>query len=333
VTSVGSPAGENSAGFTFLGQTALRTSSLDAGGSGIIQKIDVNNSGTRLTPTRMVESPLFTPAAVTTGYAFSRTLAALANQSTIVSLSQSGITILPAAYDAPVASPQITGVVSAADRSPNVAAGGLVTVTGRDLSMLNVATSQIPLPTAVAESCLAVNGISIPIVLVSPTQINAQLPSTVAGKSTIFMRSPGGISNNYNFTIQAAAPTVFRGNSVGADSALVFRGENSELVSDSNPIRSGDSLTIFATGLGRTSPAVEDGAAAGSDPLSVVNLAPDVTLDGVALAVDYAGLAPGEVGVYQINVRVPGGVRQGSSQPLIIRQGEMATTLGVEVAE
>ena len=113
----------------------------------------------------------------------------------------------------------------------------------------------------------------------------------------------------------------------------MVREDNSELVSDANPIRGGDRLIIYATGLGRTSPAVDDGAAAPSDPPSIANIAPEVTLDGVGLSVEYAGLAPGEVGVFQIKVSVPGGLRQGSSLPLTIRQGEMATTLGVQVVE
>src|SRR5207253_3240083 len=143
------------------------------------------------------------------------------------------------------------------------------------------------------------NGISTPLIQVSATQVNAQLPSTIAGKSQIFLRTPGGLSNNYNFTVAAAAPTVFRSASLGSEgSALVMREDNGELVSDANPIRGGDRLTIFATGLGRTSPAIDDGAAAPSDPLSIANIAPEVTLDGVGLGVDYAGLAPGEVGVY-----------------------------------
>jgi len=47
----------------------------------------------------------------------------------------------------------------------------------------------------------------------------------------------------------------------------------------------------------------------------------------------YAGLAPGEIGVYQINVNVPGGVTPGASVPLTIRQGAMSTTLTVQVVE
>src|SRR6185436_2584477 len=116
------------------------------------------------------------------------------NQRTIVSLSQSGITLLPVDYDAAVPTPHLTSVVNAADRTQPVAPGGLITVTGRDLATLNLATSQIPLPTALAESCLTVNGVTIPLILVSSTAINAQLPFTTEGKAQIVLRTPGGVS-------------------------------------------------------------------------------------------------------------------------------------------
>ena len=128
------------------------------------------------------------------------------------------------------------------------------------------------------------------------------------------------------------APSVFRSAGEAAVASIV-RTENNDVVSDSNPVRAGDRLTIFATGLGRTSPAIDEGTAAPSDPLASAIVAPEVTLDGVPLAVSYAGLTPGEVGVYQINVSVPGGVTHGSSVPLTIRQGAMATTVAVQVVE
>ena len=115
--------------------------------------------------------------------------------------------------------------------------------------------------------------------------------------------------------------------------ASVVRSANNEVVSESNPVRLGDELTIFATGLGRTSPAVEDGYAASDDSPATAIVEPEVTLDDVPLAVSYAGLTPGEVGVYQIKVTVTGGVKQGASAPLTIRQGAMATTLALQVVE
>jgi len=51
------------------------------------------------------------------------------------------------------------------------------------------------------------------------------------------------------------------------------------------------------------------------------------------LNVAYAGLAPGEVGVYQINVVVPNKVTAGWTVPLVINQGSGATSVDVRVVQ
>jgi uncharacterized protein (TIGR03437 family) len=334
-----------SAGLAFVEQLGYRTSTTDATGPGIVQKLDFN-LGQAFQPTRIVESPLFTPPlppvdptlpvtpapVQVNSFAFKRTLAALVDRATLISLSQSGFMILPAAYDAPTPIPQISQIVNAADQTKPVAPGGLITVKGSNLALTNLATSEIPMPTALGASCLTVNGIAIPLLLVSSSQINAQLPFNVEGNAQMVLRAPGGVSNNMNFTIQPTAPSVFRASAPGIDTASVFRAANNALVSDANPIQAGDELIVYATGLGRTSPAVDTGAAAPSNPLAVAMVQPDVTLDGAPLAVDYAGLMPGGVGVYQIQVRVPGNINPGSSVPLTIQQGGYATTVALQVA-
>ena len=331
------------AGFAFVDDLGFRTSSVGASGPGVIEKDDLN-LGTGFKPTRMVESPLFTPTAASGGAAatspliftsaFSRTLAPLVNRSTFISLSQSGFTILPFTYDAAVKIPRISKIVNAADQTKPVAPGGLISVVGTDLSLVNLATQEIPVPTALGESCLSVNGIAMPIVMVSSTLINAQLPFNVDGRSQIVLRTPGGASDNLNVTILPNAPSVFRTTSAGGSDpvAAVYRAENNELVSDSNPVRAGDSLVIYATGLGRTSPAVDTGDAAPSEPLASATTQPDVTLSGDPLSVDYAGLTPGGVGVYQINVKVADVPGNGTAD-LSIRQGNGHTTVTIQVAQ
>jgi uncharacterized protein (TIGR03437 family) len=83
--------------------------------------------------------------------------------------------------------------------------------------------------------------------------------------------------------------------------------------------------------MGSTLPAVDAGMPAPSIPLAAAAIAPVVTLGGQPLSVLYAGLVPGEVGVYQINATVPGVVTQGMSIPLTINQGAATTTLNVRV--
>ena len=231
--------------------------------------------------------------------------------------------------------PRIVSVVNAADQTQPVAPGALITVTGAQMSPVNIATKEIPLPTALGDSCLTVNGVPVPMIFVSSTQINAQLPFNVDGNGTMLLRTPGGTSDNYYLTIYPAAPRIFRTGTAGPESGLpaIYRSTNNELVTLSNPIHPKDTITIYATGLGVTSPAVDSGMPAPADPLPAAVIQPVVTLGGVSLNVDSAGLVPGEIGVYQINATVPGTVPLGMDVPLKVDQAGVPTTLSVRVVK
>ena len=327
-----------SSGFTFVDNVGLRTTSPNASAPGVIQRVDVV-AGTGQRATRMVESPMLPAAPQTTvtriNNPFTRTLAPLLSRNVIISLTQSGFTVLPWNYDAAVAIPRLASVVNAADQTRPVAPGGLIFVRGSDLSPINIATREIPLPTALGESCLTVNGAIIPLIFVSSSQINAQLPFNMDGNAQMVLRTPGGVSDNLNFFIQPTAPAVFRNGTAGPDTGIpvIVRASNNTIVTLSNPVHKGDELTIYATGLGRTTPAIEAGYPGPSDDLAVAVVEPEVTLDGAPVTLMFAGVAPGQIGVYQINVKVPYGVQQGLQIPLTIRQGAAETTLAVRVVE
>src|SRR5262245_47483071 len=279
----------------------------------------------------MAEAPITSSP----GFVFTRTLAPLSNRNAIVALTTSGFTVMAWNYDAAVAPPHIDNVVNAADQTQPVAPGGLITVTGSQMSPVNLATKEIPLPTALGDSCLTINGVPVPVIFVSSTQINGQIPFSVDGNGTMLLRTPGGTSDNYYFTIYPAAPRVFRTGTAGPETGLpnIIRATNNEVVTLSNPIHPKDSITIYATGLGITSPAVDSGLPAPADPLPAAVIPPVVTLGGAALSVDYAGLVPGEIGIYRIDATVPGIVPQGMDIPLTITQGGSTTTLSVRVVK
>jgi uncharacterized protein (TIGR03437 family) len=265
---------------------------------------------------KLVEAPLIG----TLDAIFTRTLAALRDQSALISLSTSGFTVLPFSYDAAVPIPQLDRVVSSADQSRAVAPGSLISVMGRNL------------PSALGDACLSANGAPVPMLQsVSATQVNAQLPFNIDGNAQLTLRTEGGVSDNLNITVLPTAPSVFRANSEGGE-ATVLRASDRSLVSASNPVREGDDLVIFATGLGRTTPEIQAGQTAPADPLSAAVVPVEVSLDGMSLQVGYTGLTPGQVGVYEINVKVPRGIRAGQDVPLVIRQGGMSTTVAVQVA-
>jgi uncharacterized protein (TIGR03437 family) len=336
-----------------IDQYGVRTTALSATNPGVIQKVELGKP-LSIRPTRMIEAPLLVqsttvtvpeqcdtlfgetlckPATTKTTYegsAFTRTLAPLANRTAIISLTTSGYTVLPWNYDAAVSEPRLDRVTSFADGSEAVAPGGLVSVAGSNLSLTQYATGGIPLPTILGESCLTVNGIPIPMTLISPSQINAQLPFLLAGDAIMTLRSPAGVSNNLTFKVLPAAPTVFR---TSAAIPTVVRAVNGELVTPSNPVHPEDWLVIYATGLGVTTPLVEAGQPAPSNPLGQALIQPEVALGGEPLGLAYAGLVPGQVGVYQINVFVPYWVPLGWDVPLVITQAGSATALSVRVVK
>jgi uncharacterized protein (TIGR03437 family) len=317
-----------SSGFLFVDQYGLRTGSPADDNPGVIQKVDLA-TGVGQRATRMVESPVLNTSLP--GTIFTRTVAILPDRSAIINLSTSGFTVLAWNYDAAVAMPRIDQVVNAADGSRGVAPGGLIVIRGRDLSPVNIATREIPLPTALGESCLTVNGLPVPMIFVSSSLINAQLPYQAEGNVTMILRTPGGVSDNYNLVVLPAAPSVFR--NTDTESALVIRAANNTITTPSNPVRGGDDLTIYLTGMGRTTPSVADGMPGPGDPLANALITPQVFLAGVELPVAYAGLAPGQVGVNQINVQVPHWVPRGLNQELRIEQGGSSTSVQVRVVD
>jgi uncharacterized protein (TIGR03437 family) len=128
---------------------------------------------------------------------------------------------------------------------------------------------------------------------------------------------------------------VFRTGAAGADKGLatVVRATNGELVTLSNPIHPEDWIAIYANGLGGTSPMVQAGYPGPSEPLARALIQPEVTLGEVGLPIGYAGLVPGQVGVYQINAYVPYWAPLGMEIPLRITQGGSSTTLSVRVVK
>jgi uncharacterized protein (TIGR03437 family) len=359
-----------SSGFAFVNETGYYVSLFSATSTadpGTIQQVNLT-TGSAIQPTAMVEDPI-APATITTTTptgtsttvctgstttgttttstcttvpnetsttvpsGFSRTLAPLPSQTGIVVLSTSGVTVLPWTYALSVAPPQIAAVVSAADSKSPAAPGGLITLYGSNLSPTNLATSEIPVPTALANSCITVNGQPIPLIFVSPTQVNAQMPFQAVGAETVVVHTPAGISPNFNLIVEPNAPAVFLSGVAGPETNLptIIRAANGQLATDSNPIHPGDTLVIYVTGLGQTNPSGLTGYPAPGTPLADALTVPTVSLGNANLSVGFAGLAPGEVGVYQINVTVPSNVPTGLSLPLTINQGAGTITVSMRV--
>ena len=92
------------------------------------------------------------------------------------------------------------------------------------------------------------------------------------------------------------------------------------LVDPSNPTTAGSFVLIFCTGLGAVTNQPPTGSPAPSSPLAWATT-PTVMIGGALANVQFAGLAPYYVGLYQVNAQVPAGSAIGSAVPVVISVG------------
>jgi uncharacterized protein (TIGR03437 family) len=215
------------------------------------------------------------------------------------------------------------GVVHAASFAPNgaLAPGSIISVFGANLASSPAWASSLPLPKTLAGASLQVGGYEVPLFYTSGGQINAQLPFELAPNSRpqLIVKGASFVTVPETITVAAARPGVFTTTQDGKGQGVITD-VNNRLVDASNPTKTGDVVVVYCTGLGATNPAVRSGEAAPASPLARVVTPVSVTIGGQPAVVQYAGLTPGYVGLYQVNVQIPSGVTPGSSVPLVISQ-------------
>jgi uncharacterized protein (TIGR03437 family) len=213
------------------------------------------------------------------------------------------------------------GFVSAATfiAAPNnqVAPGQIISIFGQNFTAATSANATvIPLPTQLSPQNTSVTacGVSVPLYNVFPGQINAQLPLECPTTGTVTAAvTTGGQTGTQTFTVAVASPGIFTANGSGAGDGVILHADNS-LVSSTRPATAGETVVIYATGLGTTKPAFATGAAANMANNTVMPVT--VTIGGQPATVTYAGLTQSLVGLYQVNAVVPAGLT--GSQPVVI---------------
>jgi uncharacterized protein (TIGR03437 family) len=193
--------------------------------------------------------------------------------------------------------------------------------------------ANLPLPTSLAGATLTIAGMDVPLFYSSDGQINAQLPFELAPNSRYqaVVKSSDAITVPETITVATARPGIFTTSQDGKGQGVIMDVGN-RLVDSANPAKAGDVVVVYCTGLGATNPAARSGEAAPADPLAKVTTPVEVLIGGQKGVVHYAGLTPGFVGLYQVNVQIPSGVTPGASVPLVISQDGVPSntvTLGI----
>ncbi len=179
-------------------------------------------------------------------------------------------------------------------------------------------------PTSLDGVTVTVNGTAAYISYVSPKQINVQVPDSVptGGAVPVVVSYQGQSSTAVNLTINAQQPGLLAPASfkVGTTQyAAAVHNSTGAFVMAAAPANAGETLTFYGTGFG----AVTGAKVAGQVASGQTSLATPfgMTIGGTASSVQYAGLAPGLVGIYQFNVVVPSTVSAGDQRAQISLNG------------
>jgi uncharacterized protein (TIGR03437 family) len=233
---------------------------------------------------------------------------------------------------AALAQPTISSV------TPVGAPGSLITIFGSGLAAgLSVANS-VPLSTALSDvSSVTINGMPAPLVSVSDGQISAQVPwEVMPGPANVMVNRTGSSSQPAPLQVNAYAPAVETLN-LGNLQALATNADGTLTAStgplpglSSHPATAGDTITLYATGLGPVDPPALDGASS-SDTTRQAG-APNVLIGGAPAQVVFCGLSPQFVGVYQLSVIVPGGITTGAAVPVQVQTQDGSNANPVTIA-
>jgi uncharacterized protein (TIGR03437 family) len=183
-------------------------------------------------------------------------------------------------------------------------------------------------PQALACMAVTINGQNAPILYVQQDQINLQAPQiTGSGRATLVVIANPGAANELrsdpvSVDVQTYAPAFFtlNGRTIAATSA-----DGSTVIADpslapgAGPAKPGDTIVLYATGLGSTNPQVSPGDIA--EEQAPVTSAVTVTINGTALPASdilYVGVTPQAIaGLQQVKIRLPASLPDGDITVLI----------------
>jgi uncharacterized protein (TIGR03437 family) len=159
---------------------------------------------------------------------------------------------------------------------------------------------------------MLVNAQPAAILAVTPWQINAQIPPSLPdGPAKFEVQFPdGAISNAIQQEVRAVSPNIFTLPSQDeADCQdAVFHAGTGIPADPKHPANAGETVEIYATGLGPTRPQLQAGMLAPASPLAALRFPVTLLLGGAPAPVTFAGLTPGLIGVYQIDATMPSGL-------------------------
>jgi uncharacterized protein (TIGR03437 family) len=191
----------------------------------------------------------------------------------------------------------------------------------------NSLANPLPIPTTLGDVQVLVAGVPAPVLYASPGQINFQVPGAtpVGGLQEIqvLRASTGEVLASWLFRIDAVSPALFTVDSSG-NGQIAALNQDGTVNNGAHPAKAGSFVTLFGTGQGVVSGMPPDGHPTPTKGLLSASSAVKVFINSDFVPqgdIEFSGLAPGLVGVWQINVKVPANVPPGDVPVFVDLEG------------
>lgn len=234
-------------------------------------------------------------------------------------------------------------VINSASLKPGpLAPGTLITINGPHFSEASESSQddgEHILPLSLAGVEVVLDGHRIPLVSITPSQIQAQLPYSLSAGGSLYVRTKLA-DGTFNFTnpvaIQMipASPGIFALSGSEPRTGMVLRADarangSGVPVTPGAPAKAGETLTLWATGLGSVTAADFGKVAEAGQPYlasgSQTQIPVEAYLNGQPILVLHAGLAQGAIGIYEICVLLPTDFSSVSKVSLLISQAGVSS--------
>jgi uncharacterized protein (TIGR03437 family) len=223
------------------------------------------------------------------------------------------------------------GVTNAASFATRISPGAIASIFGSGFGTSTFqADDGLPWPTTTNSLVsVKVNGVAAPLYYVSPGQINFQVPwaTPTTGTVNVAVVVNGGSSNVINVPVATAAPGLF----VLPSGQAAVENQDYSINDPSNPAKVGATIFAYLTGSGPVSPAAKDGVPASTTSLVYAQASTSATIGNLPATISFAGLAPGFVGLVQMNIVVPTGLAPGTYPLSVTIDGQTSNAAPITV--
>jgi uncharacterized protein (TIGR03437 family) len=209
--------------------------------------------------------------------------------------------------------PVVSGVVNGANFLAGIAPNSWVTIRGTNLAaqtdVWDKAIVGGVLPTTLDGVSVTIGGRSVYVEYISPTQVNVLTPPDLAsGVLPVVVTNSTGASVSFSVTSTPYMPALFpwpNNQPVATHADFSWAAKPGTFAGATTiPAKPGETIILWSTGLGPTSPAAAAGVQVSGGAYSTTSL-PTIMLLTTRATVYGAALAPGFAGLYQIAFQAP----------------------------